>query len=139
TSPRAGGALMWLMKGEPARGRSMLTEGRALAHSVGDLYLVAHAEALLGRIENVTGNVSAASDHFVQAVETFEALGIHWGAGSAMTGWANLALATDAAAHAQRLLDRATAMLQDAGPWCLTSVLCLRAVLAVQRGNPGDA
>jgi predicted ATPase/DNA-binding XRE family transcriptional regulator len=134
-----GGALMWLMKGEPARGRGMLTEGRALAHSVGDMYLVAHAEALLGRLENVTGNVSAASDHFVQAVETFETLGIYWGAGSAMTGWANLALATDDAACAQRLLDGATAMLRDAGPWCLTSVLCLRAVLAVQRGNPGDA
>ena len=134
-----GGALMWLMKAEPARGRSMLIEARALAHSVGDMYLVAHAEALLGRVENIAGNVSAASDHFVQAVETFETLGIHWGAGSAMTGWANLALATDDAAHAQRLLDGATAMLRDAGPWCLTSVLCLRAVLAVQRGNPGDA
>ena len=134
-----GGALMWLMKAEPARGRSMLIEARALAHSVGDMYLVAHAEALLGRVENVTGNGSAASDHFVQAVETFEKLGIHWGAGSAMTGWANLALATGDAAHAQRLLDGATAMLRDAGPWCLTSVLCLRAVLAVQRGNPGDA
>ena len=130
---------MWLMKAEPARGRSMLTEARALAHSVGDMYLVAHAEALLGRVENVTGNASAASGHFVQAVETFETLGIHWGAGSAMTGWANLALATDDADRAQRLLDGATAALRDAGPWFLTSVLLLRAVLAVQRGNPDDA
>jgi hypothetical protein len=117
------GALMWLMKAEPARGRSMLIEARALAHSVGDTYLVAHAEALLGRVENVTGNASAASGHFVQAVETFETLGIHWGAGSAMTGWANLALTTDDADRAQRLLDGATAVLRDAGPWFLTSVL----------------
>ena len=46
-----------------------------------------------------------------------------------------LALATGDAGQAERLLDEATSVLRDAGPWFLTSALYVRAVLAVRRGN----
>jgi len=50
-----------------------------------------------------------------------------------------LALATGDAGHAERLLDEATSVLEQAGPWFLTWALYVRAVLAVRRGNADEA
>ena len=40
---------------------------------------------------------------------------------------------------AEQLLDEATAVLRDAGPWFLNLPLYIHAILAVQRGNPDAA
>jgi ATP/maltotriose-dependent transcriptional regulator MalT len=50
-----------------------------------------------------------------------------------------LALATGDVGQAEALLDRATVVLQEAGPWFLTWALYVRAVLAVRRGQADQA
>ncbi len=50
-----------------------------------------------------------------------------------------LALATGDAGQAERLLDEATSVLREAGPWFLTWALYVRAILAVRRRNPDEA
>ena len=52
---------------------------------------------------------------------------------------ASVALATGDADQAERLLDEATAVLRQAGPWFLTWALYVRAILAVRRGNADEA
>jgi len=52
---------------------------------------------------------------------------------------AAIALAAGDAEQADRLLDEATAVLRQAGPWFLTWALYVRAILAVRRGTPRQA
>jgi hypothetical protein len=52
---------------------------------------------------------------------------------------AGVLLATGDPAGAERLLDEATDVLRDVGPWFLMPVRCFRAVLALQRANPDHA
>src|SRR5438093_2418381 len=52
---------------------------------------------------------------------------------------AEVRLATGDAAHADRLLDEATSVLQHAGPWFLALTLYVRGILAVRRGSPDEA
>ena len=82
------------------------------------------------------GNVNTARDHFTASIERFRALALPSGIGNALSGMAVLALATGDVGQAERLLDEATSVLQQAGPWFLTWALYVRAVLAVRRGNP---
>ena len=58
-------------------------------------------------------------------------------AGTERIGW--VALATGDAGQAERLLDEATSVLRHAGPWFLSLVSYLRAILAVRRGRPDEA
>ena len=62
-----------------------------------------------------------------------------WGTGQRLSGMAWVALATGDAGQAERLLDEATSVLRHAGPWFLSLVSYLRAILAVRRGNPDEA
>jgi tetratricopeptide (TPR) repeat protein len=50
-----------------------------------------------------------------------------------------IALATGDADEAECLLDEATSMLRQAGPWFLTWALYGRAIVAVRRGNADEA
>ena len=136
-----GAALMWYTQGELGRARTGLTRALALAHGVGDMEMVAHAENLSGFVEQGVGNVNAARDRFTHSVEGYRALAVPcpWGVGSALSGMANLALATGDVGQADRLLDEATSVLRHAGPYFLTSTLYVRAIRAVRRGNPGEA
>ena len=68
----------------------------------------------------------------------FRALAIPWGTGSALTGLAWVALVTGEAGQVERLLDDATLVLRKAGPWFLSLVRYLRAILAVRRGNADE-
>jgi len=52
---------------------------------------------------------------------------------------AGIAMATGDAGQADRLLDEATSVLGNAGPWFLMPVLYVRAILAVRRENPDEA
>ena len=56
-----------------------------------------------------------------------------------MTGLAWVALAAGDEGEAERLLDEATSVLRGAGPWFLSLVAYLRAILAVLRGDPDEA
>ena len=60
------------------------------------------------------------------------------GTGSALTGLAWVALVIGDAGQVERLLDDATPALRNAGPWFLSLVRYLRAILAVRRGNADD-
>ena len=103
------------------------------------MVMVARAENLLGDIEHSVGNADAAREHFARGVEGFRALGLPWGLGNSLTGLATVVLATGDAAHAERLLDEATSVLRQSAPWFLSWTLYLRALLAVRRGNSGEA
>jgi ATP/maltotriose-dependent transcriptional regulator MalT len=59
--------------------------------------------------------------------------------GNALSGMAGVALASGDVDQAERLLDEATSVLRNAGPWFLSLTLYVRAVLAVRRGNPNEA
>ena len=50
-----------------------------------------------------------------------------------------MAFATGDDGEAERLLDEATSMRRDVGPWFTSVARRVRAMLAVQRGNPDEA
>jgi predicted ATPase len=135
----AGAAVMWYTQGELVRARTELDRALALPHGAGDMDVVAQAENLSGHVEHALGNVNAARDRFTHSVEGFRALAIPSGVGIALSGLALIALATGDAGKAERLLDEATSVLRQAGPWFLTWALYVRAILAVRRGNPDEA
>ena len=89
--------------------------------------------------ETARNDRNAARERFTHSVEGFQALGIAWGSGNALSGMARVALTTGDAGQAERLLDEATAVLRPAGPWFRSLTLYLRALLAVRRGNPDEA
>jgi predicted ATPase/transcriptional regulator with XRE-family HTH domain len=132
-------SLMAYMQREPQRGRERLIRALDLARASGNPGLVARAETMFGHIEHGAGNLEAARDHFARGAEQARAQGIHWGIGSALSGLGGVLLAMGETAQAVRVLDEATAALQQAGPWFLAPVRCYRATLALQRGNPDEA
>ena len=134
-----GSGAMRYTQGELGPARAALTRALALAHETGDMVMVARAENMLGDIEYSVGNADAAREHFTRGVEGFRALALPWGLGNSLTGMASVVLATGDPAHAERLLDEATAVLRHAAPWFLSWTLYLRAFLAVRRGNPHEA
>jgi len=137
-----GAAWMWFTQGELGRTRSALTRALALAHALGDMHTVARAvaEDLSGRVElGLGGDLSAARDWFARAIESFHARALPWGGGIALLGLGGLALETDDAHQADRLLDEATWVLRHTGPWFLARALLVRAILTVRRGAPDEA
>jgi tetratricopeptide (TPR) repeat protein len=134
-----GSGAMQYTQGELGLARRALTRALALAHETDDMVMIARAENLLGDIEHSAGNADAAREHFARGVDGFRRLELPWGLGNSLTGLATVVLATGDAAHAERLLDEATSVLRQAAPWFLSWTLYLRALLAVRRGNSGEA
>jgi predicted ATPase len=130
-----GAAGMWWTQGELQRARTALERALALAHSVGDMELLAHAEHVSGHVEHALGSLDAARERFARSIDRFRALAIPSGTGNALNGMAVLALATGETGRAERLLDDATSVLRDVGPWFMTWALYVRAILAVRRGD----
>jgi predicted ATPase/DNA-binding XRE family transcriptional regulator len=130
-----GAALMAYALGDLDHARAQLTRALALPHTAGDTALVAYAESLFGYVEHAAGNFGAARDRFASSVEGFRPLAHTWGTGNALTGMAWVDLATGEYRGAERLLDEATSAFQHAGPWFLSLVRYLRAIVAVRRGN----
>ena len=128
-------AIMRYTRGQLERARTEMEAASALCRDSGDFTLLAAAELMLGHIEFAIGNVSTAREHFTRSLDMFRAAESPWGIGNSLTGLAGVALAIDDAAQAERLLDEATMVLRQAGPWYLTWALCWRAVLAVRRGD----
>jgi non-specific serine/threonine protein kinase len=134
-----GAVVMWYVQGELERARAGLTRALALAHSSGNTFMAVQAENMFGYIEHALGNLAEARNRFTRSVEGFQALGISRGTGQPLTGMAWVALGTGDVGEAERLLDEAAFVLRDAGPWFQSPLLCIRAILAVRRGNADEA
>jgi predicted ATPase/transcriptional regulator with XRE-family HTH domain len=134
-----GSGAMRYTQGELGHARTALMRALALSNETGDMVMVARAENLLGDVEHSVGNTDAAREHFARGIAAFQALALPWGLGNSLTGMATVVLAAGDPAHAERLLDEATSVLRQAGPWFLSWTLYLRAFLAVRRGNPDEA
>jgi predicted ATPase/DNA-binding XRE family transcriptional regulator len=139
SSALVGAAAMLYSQGELVRARTALNRALALAHGAGNMPVIAQAENLSGHVEHAAGNVNAARERFTHSLEGFQALAFPSGIGNALSGMAAIAVATGDAGQAERLLDEATSVLRQAGPWFLTWALYVRAILAVRRGRPDDA
>ena len=132
-----GAAVLWYTQGELGRARAGLTRILDLSHD--DLEAVVRAQDLTARVEHALGNLSAARDWFILAVEGFRSLAIQWGRGNSLSGMASVVLATGDTGQAERLLDEAMPVLRQVGPWFRTWALYVRAIVAVQRGNADEA
>jgi predicted ATPase/DNA-binding XRE family transcriptional regulator len=135
----AGAAVLWYAQGELERAAAAVDRALALTHAAGDKDVVAQVEYLSGHVEHAGGNLEAARDRFAHSLEVFRTLAIPAGIGNALSGMAVIALATGDADEAECLLDEATSMLRQAGPWFLTWALYGRAIVAVRRGNADEA
>jgi predicted ATPase/DNA-binding XRE family transcriptional regulator len=133
-----GAGLMQYSQGQLEAARAGTARALSLAQDVGDEILIAHAHTMMGHVEHGSGNIDAARAHFACGAETFKRRSLAWAAGSALSGWGGVELASGKVAEAERLLDEATTVLHDSGPWFLTPVRCFRAVLAVHRGRADE-
>jgi predicted ATPase/transcriptional regulator with XRE-family HTH domain len=134
-----GAGVMLYTQGEHERSRIVVTRALALAQSVGDMEMVAQAEHLFGHVEYAVGNMNEAGRRFAHSVKGFSTLAIPWGTGLALSGMAEVALASGDADEAERLLDEAASVLRQAGPWFLSLGLYVRAILAMRREDPDQA
>ena len=130
---------MLYTQGEHQRSRIVVTRALALAQCVGDMEMVAQAEHLFGHVEYAVGNMNEAGRRFAHSVKGFSTLAIPWGTGLALSGLAEVVLASGDADEAERLLDEAASVLRKAGPWFMSLGLYVRAILALRRGNPDQA
>jgi predicted ATPase/DNA-binding XRE family transcriptional regulator len=134
-----GTAFMRYTQGELEPARTALTRTLELADGAGDREIVVQAENLFGYVEHAVGNFGPARERFTRSVEGFQALSIPWGTGNALSGLAGVALATGDIVMAEQLIEEATFVLRQCGPWFLLLTLYFRAILAVRRGNAIDA
>jgi predicted ATPase/transcriptional regulator with XRE-family HTH domain len=139
TGLRVGAAAMLYTRGEIDRARSELTRALQLAHDSRDIRTIALADDLLAHVDHAAGDLDAARDRFTRSLESFRDLTIPWATGDALSGLAEVALATGDATRAEQLLDEAALTLRQAGPWFMLLPLYVRAILAVRRGNAGRA
>ena len=130
---------MTYTQGNLADARTRALRALELARSADDRTVVVQAENLLGHIEHASGNAASAGELFTRSVAGFKALGVVWGTGNALIGKAGVALAFGDTAQAERLLDEATSVLRETGPWFLNLPLYVRAILAVRRGDADAA
>ena len=135
----AGAAIMWFTQGELDRARGAVTRAHALAVGAGDVDMIVKIDDLSGRVEHALGNLEAANQRFAAALAGFRRLAIPWGVGNVQIGMAAVALANGDDSEAEHLLDGASSVLQDAGPWFLMRAMLVRGILALRRGNPDHA
>jgi hypothetical protein len=134
-----GSAVMWYAQGEFTNARTAITRSLALADESDGMDVRVQGENLFGHVEHRFGNVEAARNRFTTSFEGFRTLAIPWGVGNALIGLAGIALSAGDTGRAESLLDEATSVLRQAGPWFLNHPLYLRAILAVRLGNPDQA
>jgi non-specific serine/threonine protein kinase len=134
-----GAAALWYSRGELARANTALTRALQLAHDCGDRSIAVHADLVFAHVDQGQGNGSAACERFTRSVAGFRSLGIPWGAGNALSGMALAMLGRGDARGAEQLLDEASVVLRQAGPWFRSLALDVRAILAIRRGHPDVA
>jgi hypothetical protein len=126
-------------QGDLGRVSAALARARPLVRAAGGVEESARLDELAARVEHAVGNVEAARDLFARAIGVFERLTMCVAICHTFTGMARVALEAGDAGLAERLLDDAAAKLPAAGPWFRSRVLYVRALLAVQRGDPEQA
>jgi tetratricopeptide (TPR) repeat protein len=134
-----GVAVMCYTQGEHERARAAGTRTIALAATVEKGDVVANAEHLLGHVEYAVGNFDEARRRFTRSLTAFRERSISWGMGFSLSGMAEVALATGDAETAERLVDEATTVLLEVGPWFLSLGLYIRAIIAVRRDDADRA
>jgi tetratricopeptide (TPR) repeat protein len=132
------GSVMWYTQGQVGNAREWLTRALSLGPDI-DADVAAMAEILFGHVEQAVGNQDAARERFTRSMAMFRTLSSAWGIGNALMGMASVALASRDIVTAERVLDEATTVLAQAGPWFLNLPLYIRANLAVQRGQADAA
>lgn len=130
--------MLWYSHGDLERARTALTRAITLGEELDYPQKLAQAHYLLGHVELAAGNLSTARDLFSSSLGRYRALATPSGIGGALTGLAWVALVTGDE-RVDRLLDEAAVALQGSGPWFLSLVRYLRAVLAVRRGRADEA
>ena len=136
---RCGAAVMQYIQGDLHPARSNLARAHALVLESSDAEVAVQVDFTRGYVEYALRDWDAARDCLARSVKGFDALGIPWGLGLALTGRAWVAVAANEPIEAERLIDQAIPSLEKAGPWFFSLVEYLRAVLAVRRGDPDDA
>ena len=134
-----GAAVMRYMQGDFDRARTDVSRALILAEGSGDTDAAVHAEWILGFVEHAVGNLDAARDCLARSVKGFRAgdsVGDRAIVDRTGVGRGPQPAIVD---QAERLLDEATSVLRDAGPWFLSLVAYLRAILAVRRGDADEA
>jgi len=126
-------------QGELGRAATALERALEVALAADDRMVWLVANNLNGHLDLARGDLISARARFTHSIETFTALAIPWGIGNALGGMAGLALASGDAEEADRLLVEATSVLRDSGPWFVTPIMNLRAILAVRRGSANEA
>jgi predicted ATPase/DNA-binding XRE family transcriptional regulator len=134
-----GAAGLRYVQGDIARARTDLSRALALAEESGTASAAVLASWVLGFVEYALGRLDAAHACFTRSANGFRAEGTRWGVGSSLTGLAWVALAIGDTAEAERLLDEAIVAFRGLGPWFLSLVEYLRALLAVRRGDADAA
>jgi predicted ATPase/DNA-binding XRE family transcriptional regulator len=134
-----GTAVMSHTRGDLEQARTAATRALTIAREARETLVVVHAEHLLGHMEQAGGNADEANVLLARSVEGFKAVAMPWGVGNALIGMASAALAARDVQKAERLLDEATSVLRQAGPWFLNLPLYIRAIAAVQRGDADAA
>jgi len=134
-----GAAVMWHTSGELEQARSAAGRALALAREADDTAVMVHALHLLGHIEQARGNTDNATVLLAQSLDGFKAASTPWGIGNALVGMATAALAARDVQKAERLLEEASSVLRQAGPWFLNLPLYIHAIAAVQRGDADAA
>jgi ATP/maltotriose-dependent transcriptional regulator MalT len=133
-----GTAAMRYMQGDLDGARAALVRALALADS-DEAGGMLHTCWIAGFVEHAVGNLEEARHWLRQSAAGFRVNAVAWGEGQALSGLAWVALASNDTAEAERLLRQAKPVLRNAGPWFLSQVAYLGAVLAVRQGHPDEA
>jgi len=134
-----GASVMSFTQGQLESARDWLTRALTIGSDIADPAVVAMAESLFGHVERASGNLEAARERFTRSIQMFEDMSCAWGLGHALLGIAGIALSAGDIGQAERVLDEATSVLRDVGPWFLNLPLYIHANLAVRRGNADAA
>ena len=134
-----GAGTMLYTQGRLDRSRAAVTRALALEPADGETDWVAQAELILGHVEHALGNEAAARERFTRTLAASRHPADDWHFGNALCGLAWVAASTGELDEADRLLREGASALRENGPWFQLLPLCVRAIVAVRRGNPDEA
>ncbi len=139
TKALVGASVMWYTQGQLRHARDGLTRALAVGRDSADADVLAMAEILFGHVEQAGGNLDGSRERFARGIQRARTISSAWGIGNALLGMAGISLATGDIDAAERVLDQATLVFRDAGPWFLNLPLYIRANLALRRGKADEA
>jgi tetratricopeptide (TPR) repeat protein len=139
TKALVGASVMWYTQGQLRHAKEDLTRALAVGLDSADADVLAMAEILFGHVEQAGGNLDGSRERFARGIQRARTISSAWGIGNALLGMAGISLATGDIDAAERVLDQATLVFRDAGPWFLNLPLYIRANLALRRGKADEA